>query len=159
MYRAIMNLNQTLEGRMETNLANKSADKKPSALIWVSLSLGAVLLLAFNLFVMTPMLIQSWSQGGASFLYLAVRVLVFIGLAFGLTRFGMRTRYQTISTVMLIALIDQVVFKALTLMSDLPEGITFGTMIIGIGTGFMFFSPVVFILGFLGVELGKLKKG
>ena len=140
--------------------------RKPAAFVWMSFTVLSVFVLVANLFWMTPFFAQKLSVGASSFIYLTLRVVTFIAFGFALTRFAKRTRYQTLSTVMLVALLDQVVIKAIQIQMDQkanPEiwaqmDVSTQAIWVGLGTGFLFFAPVVLVLGFLGVELGRIKK-
>lgn len=130
----------------------------------MTLSILAVVLFALNLFVLGPWMTQAVSAGAANITYLVIRLLVFIGLGFGLCRWGARNRFQTMSTVMLVAFLDQVLMKGLLLLRDARqnpaawEGVTEGAIFYGVSTGFLFFAPFVLILTFLGYELARYRR-
>jgi hypothetical protein len=123
-----------------------------------------VLLFAFNLFFLGPYLTQAVNGGVANITYIGIRLLGFVGLAYSLGKFARRNRFQTISTVMGVAFIDQVLFKWLLLHNDMKanpqqwDGVTDGALLYGVSTGFLFFAPFVILLGFLGYELIRFRK-
>jgi len=123
-----------------------------------------VLLFAFNLFVLGPYLTQAVNPGVANITYIGIRLLGFIALGYSLGRFAKRNRFQTISTIMGVAFVDQILFKWILLHNDMKanpgqwEGVTNGALLYGVSTGFLFFAPFVILLGFLGFELIHFRK-
>ena len=123
-----------------------------------------VAIFAFNLFVLGPYLTQSVNGGVANFAYISVRILSFVALAYALARFAKRNRFQTLSTVMGVAFVDQVILKWFLLHQDMKanptqwDGVTDGALFYGVSTGFLFFAPFVLLLAFLGFELIRFRQ-
>ena len=76
-----------------------------------SLSAGILVLFALNLFVLEPIVTREVGPRAAQFVYIGIRILGLVGLAYGLAKNAKRNRFQTISTVLLIGFIDQVFLK------------------------------------------------
>lgn len=146
------------------------ADSKPKGagvFRWlIILPLGILALFALNLFVLEPILSRLVGPKAAQFSYIIVRVIGLVALAFGLTRYALRNRFQTISTVLLVGLIDQVLLKGLWVKRDMAlnpaawEGFapTNAAIFVNLSTGYLFFVPIVLILCFLGMEATRFKR-
>ena len=126
------------------------------------ISLAGLAILGFNLFFLTPFLTRSAGPGSAQIVYIVVRVLVFVGLGWCLTRYALRNRFQVLSTALLLGAIDQCVFKWFVVKHEIAQdpagwaGVTDATVAYNVATGFLFFAPFILLLGFLGVQLTVL---
>lgn len=122
---------------------------------------------AANLFWLQPVLAAKGQEQASFFIYLGVRVLAFIGLSYALVRWAGRTRFQTLSTLMGVGMVDQILLKFIAtrqaLQADpslVPEAgmPSDGVILFALAQGFLFFAPILLILGFLGVELNRIGK-
>ncbi len=140
---------------------------KPSPLAWViGLPIAIIALFALNLFVIEPLLNQAVGRAVAQTLYIVIRIVGLIGLAFGLAKFGQRNRFQTVTTTLLVGFIDQVLLKGLWIKRDIvanPEAWkgfepTNAAVFVNMATGYLFFVPIVLILTFLGMESTRFRR-
>lgn len=124
----------------------------------LTLCILATLVFGLNIFVITPFLAAKVGPGFGNISYIVIRLVVFVGLAHLLGRFAQRNRFQTLSTVMVVAFMDQVVMKGVFIltnpeMSSALEGVSRTEVLYGVSTGFLFFAPIVLILAFAGYEM------
>lgn len=156
----------TMTSRDTVSAAEKESERS-GLLAWlIFLPLGVLSLFAMNLFVIEPILNRGVHPVAAQLTYIGIRVFGLIGLAFGLTRYAQRNRFQTISTVLLVGFIDQVFLKGLWIKRDIGanpaawEGFTptNAAIFVNMATGYLFFVPIVLILSFLGMEATRFKR-
>lgn len=147
-------------------MTSPNETQRSGVLPWLfGLPLGILSLFALNLFVIEPLL-RGISPVLAQLTYIGIRVFGLIGLAFGLTRYGQRNRFQTLSTVLLVGFIDQVFLKGIWIKKDLAanpaawQGFepTNSAIFVNMATGYLFFVPIVLILSFLGMEATRFKR-
>lgn len=124
----------------------------------LTLCVLATLVFGLNIFVITPFLAEKIGTGIGNISYIVIRLVVFVGLAHLLGRLAQRNRFQTLSTVMVVAFMDQVVMKGIFIltnpgMSPALEGVSQTEVLYGVSTGFLFFAPIVLILAFAGYEM------
>jgi hypothetical protein len=93
--------------------------------------------------------------------YHAVRAAIFAVAAYGLITWAGRTRVQALALVGLLGFVDQVVIKSGIMIYEMRkdpaywEGISRIAVLFGIATSYLFFLPIVLILGFLGSFLAE----
>lgn len=122
---------------------------------------GSLLILAFNVFVLSPLISKNLGIVSGNIFYILVRILVLGTLAFALIRWAGKSRYQALTLVALIAFLDQVGFKFLTLYYDAqahPESWPgFGVLPIFhmLAMGYMSFLPVILVIAFAGVLIAQ----
>jgi hypothetical protein len=132
----------------------------------LALGFGVLIVFAVNLFLLEQFFRGAFGPVAAQYIYLAIRILGLGFLAYGLTRFALRNRFQTISTVLLVGLVDQVLLKGLWVKRDIAanpanwEGFapTDAAIFVNMATGYLFFVPIVLILCFVGIEGTKFRK-
>jgi hypothetical protein len=141
--------------------------KKPNPLVvvfaWVA---GILALYALNLFALEPLVHRVVGPAAAQLFYVVLRIAGFIGLAYGLTRYAGRNRFQTMSTVLLVGLVDQVVFKGFWVKRDMAihpaawQGFepTNAAIFVTLAKSYLFFTPILLILSFLGMESTRFRK-
>ncbi len=143
------------------------AASNTSSLAWViGLPLAVILLFALNLFVFEPLLSRIANSAVAQILYIVIRIVGLIGLAFGLVKFGHRNRFQTVTTTLLVGFIDQVFLKGIWIKRDIlanPEAWkgfepTNAAVFVNMATGYLFFIPIVLILSFVGMESTRFRR-
>ncbi len=130
------------------------------------LSLGVLGLFAFNLFELEPFLTRVSGPRAAQFAYILVRIVGLLGLAYGLAKNAKRNRFQTLSTVLLIGFIDQVILKGIWIKQDMAihpaewTGIepTNAVIFLNMAMGYLFFVPLVLILAFVGMEATRFRR-
>ena len=131
----------------------------------LALPLLGIAILAFNYFLVGPMLMARGYDALTKILYLVVRLVIFVGLGFTLARYAVRNRPQTLSAIFLVGAIDQILWKGLWLRHERLThpaewaGLSVDStgLFIGLAQGYLFFTPFVLILGFLGVELTRFR--
>lgn len=150
-----------------TTSAAEAEDDRTAVFGWlIFFPIGVLGLFGLNLFVIEPFLNHSVSPVVAQLSYIAIRVIGLVVLAFGLTRYAFRNRFQTISTVLMVGFIDQVFLKGLWVKRDIaanPAGWvgfepTNSAIFVNMATGYLFFVPIVLILSFLGMEATRFKR-
>ena len=131
-----------------------------------SLSAGILVLFALNLFVLEPIVTREVGPRAAQFVYIGIRILGLVGLAYGLAKNAKRNRFQTISTVLLIGFIDQVFLKGIWIKQDMAvhpadwdgfEPVN-SVIFLNMAMGYLFFIPVVLILAFVGMESTRFRR-
>lgn len=133
---------------------------------YIFLPLGILALFAINLFLLEPLLSRTLGPVAAQISYIVVRVAGLIALAFGLTRYAQRNRFQTVTTVLLVGFIDQVFLKGLWVKRDIAVNPTSwegfapnnAAIFVNLAAGYLFFVPIVLILCFLGMEATRFKR-
>jgi hypothetical protein len=142
-------------------------EKKPNPLVvvfaWV---LGVLGLFALNLFAIEPLVHRVASPAAAQLLYVILRIVGFIGLAYGLTRYAGRNRFQVMSSVLLVGVVDQVLFKGFWLKRDMEihpaawQGFepTNAAIFVTLAKSYLFFIPILLILSFLGMESTRFRR-
>ncbi len=123
-------------------------------LLFMAASLG---ILALQYFVIGP---KITGNGAAVAVLMITRIVIGIGLGYLLTRAAARNRFQSVSSVALIFLIDQVAFKGLwaiqnqKLHPELWDELSRQALVSGLASGFVSFMPVILVVAFVGTELG-----
>ncbi|RYZ72890.1 MAG: hypothetical protein EOP09_02575 [Proteobacteria bacterium] len=118
---------------------------------------GALAFFALHIFVVGP---HIQGKGLEVAVFMITRVLTGVILGYLLTRFAGRNRFQSVSSIILVFLIDQVIFKGVWALQDqkihpeLWEGLSNQALFSGLASGFMFFMPVILVVGFIGTEAG-----
>jgi hypothetical protein len=131
-----------------------------------TLSALILALFAVNLFLLEPIFTRSIGPRGAQFAYIVIRVAGLVLLAYGLATKAKRNRFQTISTVLLVGFIDQVLLKGIWVKQDMlihPEawtGIepTNSVIFLNMAMGYLFFIPLILILAFFGMESTRFSR-
>lgn len=123
-------------------------------------------LFALNTFVLNEYLVRYTSFEFMSVIYILLRLFAFIFLAFALSYYCERKRLQVISQVLLVAFIDQCVFKFFIMRRMLqldpslsPEASQSASAIFfTLAASFIAFMPIVILISFFGYYLPKLKE-
>lgn len=114
-------------------------------------------ILALQYFVIGPNIREN---GLAVAVYMGTRVLIGVGLGYLLTRYAERNRFQSVSSVVLVFLVDQVAFKGLWALQnqkvhpELWDNLSGDALVSGLASGFVSFMPVILVIAFVGTELG-----
>ncbi len=120
--------------------------------------------IALSIFLLAVSAVITGRAGGspaAIAIYLGVRAVVFIAAAYSFMRFAARRRFQALALVGLIAFVDQVPIKSWLMIREMRaqpaewQGIAESTVIFGIATSYLYFLPIVLIMGFLGTTLAS----
>jgi hypothetical protein len=130
------------------------------------LSLAVLILFAVNLFVLQPLISRGIGPRAAQFIYIIVRIIGLIGLAYSLSKNANRNRFQAVSTVLLVGFIDQVLFKSIWVKRDMlihpadwvgmePSN---SMIFLNMSIGYLAFTPVILILAFVGMESTRLTR-
>lgn len=127
---------------------------------------GILALFALNLFVLQPLLTRGIGPGVAQVFYVLIRIVGLVFLAYVLTKNARRNRFQTLSTVVFIGFVDQVVLKGLWLKGEIVRNPADWTGIepinsvifLNMAMGYLFFIPVVLILAFFGMEATRFRR-
>jgi len=120
------------------------------------LVLGALLVLVLNIWVIVPGLSRVAGDGAGVVAYTLIRVAVMIGLGYGLTQYAQRRRFQVLGTVAFVELIDQLVLKGISFMTQV-EGVEPLTVLYGMAVSYMMFLPMILIFAFVGSEISQRK--
>jgi hypothetical protein len=92
-------------------------------------------------------------------LYLGLRATIFIGVAYAAMRFADRRRFQALAIVGFLGFIDQVVIKAVIVLREMGAhpaewaDISRETVLYGLATSYVYFLPMVLVMGFVGTFL------
>ncbi len=147
--------------------AGEKEEKRSSVLGWLLfLPLGILALFAVNLFILEPLINQAISPVVATMVYIIFRVLGLVLLAYGLARYAYRNRFQTMSTVLLVGFIDQVLLKGVRMKLYISENPSIlqefnpsnTSIFVNLAAGYLFFVPFVLIIGFFGMEATRFKR-
>jgi uncharacterized membrane protein YuzA (DUF378 family) len=131
-----------------------------------ALSGGILALFALNLFVLQPLIATGIGPRAAQMIYILIRVAGMIGLAYGLAKNAKRNRFQTVSTVLLVGAIDQVLLKGLWIKRDMGihpadwagfEPVN-SVIFLNMAMGYLFFIPIILILAFVGMESTRFRR-
>ena len=150
----------TMTNRDETISPSKSLSRV------FAYSGGILALFALNLFVLEPLFHRSIGPRAAQLVYIVIRIVGIVVLAFLLTKNAKRNRFQTLSTVLLVGFIDQVVLKGIWIKQDMVihpgdwTGIapTSSAIFVNMAVGYLFFTPLILILAFFGMESTRFRK-
>lgn len=121
---------------------------------------AALAILALNIFWLSPLLNRAQGVGVANAVYILTRIAVLIGIGFCAARFLRKNRFQTISLAAFVEFVDQVGFRTLALHFETQkdpaawQGVSTWGALYGTMMSFILFFPIIFILTFLGSELG-----
>jgi hypothetical protein len=127
---------------------------------------GILALFALNQFAFGPLIESAVGGRAAQAVYVAIRVIGLVALAYLLAKNAKRNRFQTLSTVILVGFIDQVFFKGIWVKQDLslhPEAWvgfepTTASIFLTLAMGYLFFTPMILILGFFGIESSRFRR-
>ncbi len=130
------------------------------------LSLAVLTLFAINLFILQPIISRAVGPRAAQFVYIVIRILGLVGLAYALSKNAKRNRFQAISTVLLVGFIDQVLFKGIWVKRDMMVNPadwvgmepTNAMIFLNMSIGYLAFTPVILILAFVGMESTRLTR-
>lgn len=126
---------------------------------------GILALFALNLFVLEPVIHKLAGSRAAQVVYVLVRIAGLIGLAYALAKNAKRNRFQTITTVLLVGFLDQVVLKGIWIKRSMvadpaawagiaPEN---AAIFVNMAMGYLFFIPIILILAFVGMEATRFR--
>jgi hypothetical protein len=121
----------------------------------------SVILLALNLWVVGPWLLENGGPGFANLLYVALRVGVIVGVPLLLARFKGYTPRKAMACSLFVAAIDQIAFKMVLYSQDAqlnPQawpGDALQNAFIATVASFVIFSPILMVMGFAGHFAGK----
>jgi len=124
-----------------------------------------IAIFALNQFVFGPLFDRTIGPRAAQGVYVLIRVIGLAGLAYGLAKFAKRNRFQTLSTVLLVGFIDQVILKGLWIKQDIrihpAEWVGFepttASIFLTMSYGYLFFTPLILILAFVGMESTRFR--
>lgn len=122
---------------------------------------SAIALLGFNFWWLGPWLAQNQGEVAGNAAYIAIRVLVFVGLPLLISTRPETPRFRAISALGAVAFTDQVLFKVLFFWLDKranPEAwvdLDFRGFAMGTFTSFILFCPILLGLGALGAATGR----
>lgn len=127
---------------------------------------GILVLFAINLFVLEPVFSKWIGPRAAQIVYIIIRIAGLVGLAYGLARDAKRNRFQTVTTVLLVGFIDQVILKGIWIRSDIAAnpaawvGVEPGNaaIFVNMAMGYLFFIPIILILAFVGMEATRFRR-
>jgi hypothetical protein len=121
-----------------------------------------VLSSAAILFVFGPVLMARFGDMAGQGVSMILRIVTWVGFAFGLSRVHQKTRLQIIRLTALLVFVDQCLLKSIAVVYDYRtrpglwqntplDGAIFATFM-----GYLVFLPIIIILAFLGAELGLI---
>lgn len=122
---------------------------------------SALALLGVNFWWLGPWLAQNQGEVAGNVAYIAIRVLVFVGLPLVISTRPETPRFRAISALGAVAFTDQVLFKVLFFWLDRqanPDAWTnldFRGFAMGTFTSFILFCPILLGLGALGAATGR----
>jgi hypothetical protein len=124
-----------------------------------------IAIFALNQFVFGPIFERSFGPRAAQGVYVLIRVIGLVALAFGLAKFAKRNRFQTLSTVLLVGFADQVVVKGFWIKQDIrvhpADWVGFepttASIFLTMSYGYLFFTPLILILAFVGMESTRFR--
>lgn len=93
--------------------------------------------------------------------YLAIRAAVYVGAAYGFIRHAGRRRFQALALVGLLGFLDQVVFKGVLMRATMqanPQewaGVDPTAVYFGLAVSYVYFFPIVLVMGFIGTFLAR----
>lgn len=125
----------------------------------------AMLLFTLIYLVIGPWLKNQIGEQPSNVFYMVSRLLGFLGLGLVLKGWALRNRIQTLSSIGLVGFFDQVILKWFylrreiqthpELWKDVPNALDPTNLLFGLAQGFLFFVPILLILGFFGMELAR----
>ena len=130
----------------------------------VAVFLGILTLLGLNLFVFGPLVGSRVGEGAGNALFIGLRVLALVGFGFLARGVYGRGRWDAIRLGTLLEFFDHVVFRGVMLVLDHQKNpaawiidgqpVSIGTALFNVLFSFVVFFPAVFIITFVGSELG-----
>ena len=115
---------------------------------------GAVAVLAVEYFGVQPLLERLAGEVPGALVYVVFRAFVFVAVAYALTRWAGRNRFQALTSVMMVGVVDQVIFKFLALSGSSAE-VSAGIRLYGLAVGYVVFIPILLLFALLGVETAR----
>lgn len=125
----------------------------------------ATLLFTLIYLVIGPWLKDRMGEAPSNVFYMVSRLVGFIALGLILKGWASRNRIQTLSSIGLVGFFDQVLLKWLflkqeiqahpELWKDVPAAQEPLNLFFALTQGFLFFIPVLLIMGFIGMELSR----
>lgn len=141
--------------------------KKPNPLVVVLGWSAAILaLFALNQFVFGHWLEQVFNPRVSGFIYVLIRAFGLVYLGRVLVMHAGRNRFQVLSTVLFIGMLDQVAIKGAWILQDMRNNPaawqdfhpTNAALFVNLATGYLFMVPVVLILSFFGMESTRIRR-
>lgn len=116
-------------------------------------------LLALNQFVLPRWVGPAMGDMAANFVFILIRIFVYLGIALILTRFFSFRRFQSLSAVALLLAIEHFGFRVFLLLSDYrdnPAAFSEGLSgpLFGLAMSYMIGLPLILLVAFLGTALG-----
>jgi hypothetical protein len=123
---------------------------------------GALGLLSFNLFCLSPWVSQTWGAFFGNGAYVTLRLLTLVGYSFISSLYLQRKRVEVIRSTCFLVFVEQVLLKTLVLWQDAQahpqgwEGIQIEAAGFGLLMSYVISIPFIVILSFAGTELKDL---
>lgn len=131
-------------------------------------NLRLILILAYLVLLISAVVAGRYGQDAkgmslawVALLYQVIRAGTYVATAYLVLLVAERTRMQTLAIVGFLGFLDQVVIKTAIMIYEFwknPaywEGISLGGVLFGIVTSYIFFLPILLILGFFGTFLAE----
>ncbi len=125
----------------------------------------AMLLFTLIYLVLGPWLKDQIGEERSNVFYMVSRLIGFLGLGIVLKGWALRNRIQTLTSIGFVGFFDQVLLKWVflrgdihshpELWKDIPMAQDPVNLFFGLTQGFLYFIPILLILGFFGTELAR----
>jgi hypothetical protein len=124
--------------------------------------LGALCLLAFNLFVMSPYISRRFGDLVGNGTYVGLRMLTIMGFSFLMSYLFESKRLPVIRSTTFLVFVDQVILKGFFLWNESRispqawEGMDYPSTVFALLVSYVISIPLIVIVAFAGTELKDL---